>query len=438
MKRKDLNFYRPAKSFLKMRRFYFLVGSAVLAGLFIFSSSDYAREVSVINEPVPEKIIEFESTISWPEKVKEGMVLLEKSAPLKYQTTNGRDSGALLRKQIALAIMNKDTGEIFERRIWVSEGEIKNYHRTGVINIETEPILNTSVRSLNGNDLHIAANWWNSFNTDYKIEGRLDLVVVANKYLLLSSSLATLPERSKNKYTEIIYVPYSAGLHVSELVEAGKKYIEENISLAFGQLNDGRVLSRLTPNQLVTAGIGEDLIKNVMLIEHIDPDAFKMADDGGRLLAERVLVIIGANLKKSYRYTGSPAGASGLAQFIRPTYQDIYSIYPTAKLIKDYNLGMADHTNAVKAMVLFFDTHEKDLANKITRRNIVQPLGITEEMLAAVYNGGPGRVTKSVNKFGLAWISSQIGRSSGARILREETLDYVSKFRAIKNLDVFN
>jgi hypothetical protein len=98
---------------------------------------------------------------------------------------------------------------------------------------------------------------------------------------------------------------------------------------------------------------------------------------------------------------------------------------------------MANHVNAVKAMILFFDVHKKDIAGRVVRKDIVRPLGINEEMLAAAYNGGPSRVVSSVNKFGLAWISNQITGNAKGNIFRKETLDYIKKFRAIKNLGIF-
>ena len=174
-----------------------------------------------------------------------------------------------------------------------------------------------------------------------------------------------------------------------------------------------------------------------MVIEHMDPDAFKTSSDGGRELSERVLTVIGANQEHAYRYTGSPAGASGLAQFISSTYKNIAGKYPEAKLIRDYNAGMANHVNAVKAMVLFFDAHKKDIAGRVARKDLVKSLGITEEMLAAAYNGGPSRVVSSVNKFGLAWISNQIAGTTKGNIFKKETLDYIKKFRAVKNLNIF-
>ena len=371
-------------------------------------------------------------------------MLLKSSPPLVYKTKNGKTSGDLVKKQLALAVLNMKSGEVFEKRVWVKEQEIKDYKKTGVMIFE--PVVP-------GETLDIQPKWWNSFNTFYEIhpvksskagaeqfdgvKNRPDLMVVANKYLLPSSYIVGLPEKSKTKYTDIIYVPYSASIHLPEIIAAGKRYLDDNVDLAFGQLNLAGVVSHSSPGKLVTAVIGKEFVKNIILVEHVDPDGFSAAADGGRELTERVLAIIGANQDSAYRYTGSPAGASGLAQFIISTYKTIVSKYPDARLIKDYNLGMADHPNAIKAMVLFFDNYKNDIDNKVTRRDVIGQIGITEEMLAAAYNGGPNKVVRSVNKYGLAWLSGQFDLPRAKAVFKQETLTYIQKFRFIKSLDIF-
>ncbi len=62
--------------------------------------------------------------------------------------------------------------------------------------------------------------------------------------------------------------------------------------------------------------------------------------------------------------------------------------------------------------------------------------GVTEEMLALAYNGGSTKVIRSVNNYGLAWISGQLNFSV-PRIFRPETIGYFNKFEAIKNLNLF-
>lgn len=382
------------------------------------------KEIGIKNSPAASPL----PIIDVAGQIREGVSLLKSSPPLVYKTKNGKTSGDLVKKQIALAILDMTSGDVFEKRVWVKEEEVKNYKKTGLMTFEP---------AVAEEELDIQPKWWNSFNTFYEIKNRPDLMVVANKYLLPSSYIVGLPERSKTKYTDIIYAPYSTSMHLPEIIAAGKRYLDENVNLAFGQLNLAGVVSRSSPGKLVTAVIDREFVKNIILVEHVDPDGFSTAADGGRELTERVLAIIGANQNSAYRYTGSPAGASGLAQFIKPTYQTIVSKYPAARLIKDYNLGMANHPNAIKAMVLFFDNYKNDIDDKVTRRDVVNQMGITEEMLAAAYNGGPNKVVKSVNKYGLAWLSSQFVLPRATAVFRQETLNYIQKFRSIKGLDIF-
>lgn len=394
-------------------------------GFLVWAHFAWAQEITVTNKPL--------ASLATPPaasgllvKIKEGITLLQKSAPLDYETKRTVvkkglkiKSGDLVRKQIALAILNKNTGEILEKRVWVSEQDIKNYKKTGIL--ELEPVDS-------GDGLDIQVQWWNSFNSFYEITGRPELVVVANKYLFPNEYLADLPERSSGKYTDIVYSPYSKQLHLPELIDAGRQYLEKQIDLAFGQLNTDGVISHSAPGLAATQSVTQDFIKNIILVEHMDPGAFALASDGGKELGERVLAVIGANQEKAYRYTGSPAGASGLAQFIKSTYNTTVAAYPQAHLIKNYHLGMADHVNAVKAMVLFFDSRKKEIAGRVVRRDIIESLGITEEMLAAAYNGGSGKVVRSVNAYGFAWLTG--------KIFRQETLDYIKKFQSVKTLDI--
>ncbi len=435
MRSYQTNFHKPYKNWLSPGYFYFLLIVLIFSIFLTCNNYAYAREINIVNGPSIVPPASLAPQFSMLQKIEQGIELLKKSPALKYENKivrqkNGKlvEAKDLVRKQIALAILNKDTGEIFEKRVWVKEQDINNYKKIGVITLEP---------AQSDEPLDIEVEWWNSFNSPYAVVNHPELIVLADKYLFPSKYLAGLPEKSRGEYTDIIYAPYSKDFHQPEIIDAGKNYLEKNIDQAFAELQINNVMSQSLPNSLATADITKDFIRNIILVEHVDPDSFAVADDGGKELSERVLAVIGANQALAYRYTGSPAGASGLAQFIKSTYMDVYRKYPTAHLIKDYNAGMANHINAVKAMVLFFDGHKEALANKIARKEIVNSLGITEEMLAATYNGGPARVATAINKFGLAWFSSQLDLSSTTKILRQETLDYIKKFQAIKNLNLF-
>lgn len=403
---------------------------------FTLVSFVFAREISIQNrintvEFTPTATIQF---YKLSDKIQEGIKLLEKSPPLAYETRviklrnhKTLKTNEVIRKQIDFAILDTSTGGILEKRVWVNESDIQNFKKTG-------PITFMSADDVN---INVQPKQWNSFNSFYEISGRPELVVVANKYPMASNLLGNLPEKSKNKFTEIVYAPYSEALLQPEIVDAGKNYLEKNADQAFAELNEKRIESRSISGQPVTAVVNKDFIKNIILIEHIDPDFFAIAADGGKELTERVLTIIGANQVHAYRYTSSPAGASGLAQFIKSTYLKIVANYPEVGLIRDYSLGMADHVNAIKAMVLFFDIHNQEITNKISRPEVIKQLGITEEMMAAAYNGGPNKVAKSVNKYGLAWLSKQLGLPRARQIFKTETLNYLKKLESIKELNIF-
>lgn len=409
--------------------FGFMVAAAVSL-LIAYREFAFAKEVIINNPPqntpppTPKPVVDFQ------QKIQQGVSMLRASAPLAVEykkNLRGRILGEVSRKQIAFAILDTNSGEIFEKRVWVSEDKIRMYPRTGLM--QFNPVV--------ANDsLDIQPRWWNSFNSFHEIAGRPDLAIVANKYPLQSGALGTLPEKSKLKYTDIIYVPYSDALRRPEIVAAGKKYVDDSVDKAFNQLDVNRVMSVSSPGHLATEGVTKDFIKNIILVEHIDPVGFLASDDGGQELSERVLALIGANQGWAYRYTGSPAGASGLAQFIRPTYDAVRARYPAAKLIKDYKLGMADHVNAMEAMVLFFDNYRRAITSRLAP-SVAAQLGINEEILAATYNGGPGNVVRAIKTGGVAAVSEQFDYSRIGKFFRTETLNYIKKFRSIKGLNIF-
>lgn len=353
-----------------------------------------SREISFSREVA--SFLGISSTSKMTTSIRDGIALLKTSQPLEYK------SGS---RQTALAIFDKKSGELFEERIWISpDGELL------------------------ASNLPISIQWWNSFNSVYEIRGRPELVVVANKFLIERDYL---PEQKtlqldldapQSKYMDMVYSPYSEFLHWPDVIASGKKYISDHAEEAFDDLKKKKVESRAYPGKLVVDVVPEDLVKTIVLVEHVDPGWLKFADDGGKELVERALVIIGANQEWAYRYTNSSADASGLAQFIEPTYDLMVERYPDAGLIKDHKLGMADHTNAFKAIALLFDNE---------MQTIQENTGTiaTREMLAAAYNGGPNRVIRAVKKLGQTWADSDI--------FPEETSDYVKKYEAIKKLKIF-
>lgn len=336
-------------------------------------------------------------------KIQDGIAMLKASPPLEY--VEG------VKHQTSLAILDLRTGEITEHRIWIApDGTMLPNDR------DVPPIV-------------IA--WSNVFNSVYEIAGHPELLVVANKFLI---ERAYLPEQKilrlgadapQSRYTDMVYAPYSELFRTPEIIAAGKAYLDHHADEAYKDLRDRKVLSLAYPGKLVVDVVPRDLVQNIILTEQVDPGWLMLSEDGGQALAERTLAIIGANGAWAYRYINSRAGARGLAQFIEPTYLGMIDRYPDAGLIKDHQLGMTDHTNALKAVILFFDLHDAELRSKIRRADML----VTKAMLAAAYNGGPYRVIQSVNQYGSDWEQSGL--------FPDETSTYIKKFNLIEKLKIF-
>jgi len=407
--------------------FVFVVLGALSFGIAHIAFSR-AQELNVLSSTPPQTLplVHIAPQFSISEKIDAGVSLLSHTQSLLYTTKKVAGKQVVIDKQIALAILNTNTGDVYERKFWVSDDAIQKYAKTRTLSLEAIP---------NSMDMStIQVDWWNSFNSTFSFPGKPELIVIANKYPVPSTGISDLPEKSKNLLTDIIYVPYSPYLQKPEVVEVGRQYLNKTIDQAYKELDSQHVMSHDNQAKAITSAISKDLVKNILLIEHMDPQLFSASADQGKSLSERVLTIVGTNRERAFRYTGSKAGANGIAQFIESTYTIMRTQYPEAKLNKNYILGMADHVNAVKAMVLFFDSHTQQLEKGIQATNIGSEIGVSDEMLAAAYNGGPSKVVRSVKALGESWFTGQI--DSKKPIFRQETIDYLRKFQAISVLHI--
>jgi hypothetical protein len=324
-------------------------------------------------------------------------------------------------KQVALAVLDTLSGEVFEKRVWIRQSDISSDKTRRFEGIE----LDLDKGYTPDRPVRVEIQWWNSFNSIYRVEPT-HYVVVANKYLISSKFIPDFVEHEGKKYGEIIYVPYSEGIHHGQLVEEGKDYLDEVVDRAFEELERDQVKSRFE-GKLAIDSVSKDLVKSIIVTEHMDPDLLLVADDGGKMLAERVYIIIGTNKERAYYYTSSTADARGIGQFIRPTYEEIDRKYPDAQLIDDFKLGTSTHSNIVKAMVLLFDNNRYYLGNLL---NMIRKDEI-DLALAASYNGNPRWVRESILLYGDDWLEHQEVRP----ILRPETFGYLTKLKSIIGLD---
>ena len=108
-----------------------------------------------------------------------------------------------------------------------------------------------------------------------------------------------------------VYTPYSPEIKTEEVIKKGIDVQNGFIEKAYSRLRDRGVLSRAFAGRRIVDVIPKDVLRVLLLNEHIDPGEFKSAGVT-RPLAERVLTVIATNRDKAYAYSISPAGARGL------------------------------------------------------------------------------------------------------------------------------
>jgi hypothetical protein len=377
------------------------------------------------------------------DKVTEAKSLLTASAPLRFtenrrtiRLKNGRTrvETELARQEIALAVLDRETGRVFEKRYWLEEADITRANairRNYEDNSENLPRFQPEQID---EEFSVITNWWNNFNSDWSIvragEPAGRYVVLADKFLMDNESLAYPEDRTGQKYSDIVYVPYSAALREDKtLIAAGKLFLNEHVRAAFDELAQARVESKSFPGQLVTDTITQVFVKNIFLTEQTDPRMMLTSNDGGLELAERVLIRLGTNGEKAFRYTVSKTGASGLGQIMPGTYASIVKGYSSAHLIRDIDIGRVDITNAIKASTLVFDDHLSVVVNRANStarsRQIFERKSRDEidEIRAAIYNGGPSKYKHLTGN-----ISNAV----------TETVLFIRKFRMIRELGLFD
>jgi len=383
------------------------------------------------------------------DKIEEGKELLKNSVSLKFEEVPQKDKRGriikkkgqpvmeMVKKEIALAIFDTETGEVFEKRYWLNVAEINKANDLRKKYLDNPNYLPVFRSSDTTKEFEAISNWWNSFNSDISIirNGAVggQYVVVANKYLMSNDDLVYPEDKIGAKYSDIVYVPYSSLLKDKTLIVAGKKFLNDYVNEAFKELSEAGVMSKAFPDQLITETMTQTFVKNIFLTEHTDPMMMFMSNDGGLELVERVLIRLGTNGEKAFRYTVSKTGASGLGQIMPKTYASMFKGYSSAKLIKNTDMGRVDVKNGIKAAILVLDDHLLGVKNRAysngsasKRRFDALTPDKLEETRGMAYNGGPGKYNTSTGELNIG--------SRGAK----ETAGFLKKFRMIKSLNLFD
>jgi hypothetical protein len=324
------------------------------------------------------------------------------------------------------------------------------HFKTGELQI-TSGVEQNRRLTLDDPNIRFEVDWWNGFNSSVTIVDPPYTGVVAMLYALE-------PERQRFLDQDaIIYTPYSSALLQTELVEAGRSSLMSMVRRAREQL--GHVSSRAFPGTSLTnsPAFSEEDYFDLILTEQMDPGRFRSISAGSwelseqqeaelRRLADRILVIIGANQEDAYSFTGNYASARGLTQFTPTGMSVVWNNYPEVGIPRDFRRATSEHLSAIKAEICLLD---HDLAGLARSHSALIGSGMEMHAAGAAYNGGPGRVRYGLENFGLAWLHpaarlaeldsrkklSQLEKRELAwlrRNRRHETFVYLNKIHAIR------
>lgn len=339
------------------------------------------------------------------------------------------------KREVKLALANLKTGSIHIASGWMSGDNLFLYNKNIQFDVE----------------------WMNGFNSAINIINPDNTAVVAILY-------AIEPSRQKIYGTSaILYTPFSSALLQPELVQAGKQYLLKQIAAAQNELH--HVASQAFPGRSLKrspAFSAEDYL-HIILAEQMDPGRFyAILGDNPRLgkrqqgnfkqLADRILVIVGANQETAYRFTGSPAGAHGLTQFTPVGMRTVWENYPDSGIPQNFFKATSHHDSAIKAKICLLDHYLAQLASAYPR---LRGSRYEKYAAAAAYNGGPKRVLDGLKQFGMLWLNprERLAYLSGKqnRTRREqreyqwlknnqyhETFVYLMKLHALDQASLYN
>ena len=194
--------------------------------------------------------------------------------------------------------------------------------------------------------------------------------------------------------TEVAYYNSAhPGVLVSDVAVAGQTYI-------------GTMLDKAA-NELAATGVhvAPDIVEiaeHLCVVEHTDHKRF--VNEAHSDLLPEIVSLYALNQGNTFRYSVSTAGAGGMIQMIPRTYDSVRQQHPEIPLQTDFVAGMRDHSNALKAMLLYMnDTWSNLAASSQVQEAMRDGIATKPELLAAGYNSNPARLPVYLQNGGANW-----------------------------------
>ncbi len=241
----------------------------------------------------------------------------------------------------------------------------------------------------------------NGVNSELEVVGAPNVHVLA----LIRPILASIGTKRHPRFqvTNVAYVPYSDYLNRPEVVAAGAAYLKANVQAVLDELKALGVRSHAYPGVLLADAVSPAVVSSIIAIEHAS--TYALQQDAASYLSA-FYVTLATNQNQSFAYAKSTAAARGLVQFIPSTYKRLVKSRPDLGLYADFERGMEDPYNAMKAEIGLLDANLATLPNEVRSRYEGDDATLGA-YLAAIYNGGSTRVKRAIAAWGELWAQDQ-------------------------------
>ncbi len=201
----------------------------------------------------------------------------------------------------------------------------------------------------------------------------------------------------KRKYTYpvrgySVFTPYAHAFDTPDIVAVGKQLLQGWVDDAYTTLNTKHIHSMAFPSRLISEIIDPALPKSIVAIEHLDRPS--LANRGEQALVP-FYTRIALNRTEAYSNDTSSAGARGLAQFMKATYQVVQRRHADVGLPASYEEAMRQTDVSILANILYLDDLLAELPSE-ARSMFLSDVNVASEYLVAAYNGGPARIARAM------------------------------------------
>lgn len=221
-------------------------------------------------------------------------------------------------------------------------------------------------------------------------------IVVAIRYPLYRP--VTVKKTKKYQREDVVYSPYSPMLRTPEMIRYGSAWLDQEFQKIADDLRARGVKSKFDPTKSLADMLSSETARGILLIEHTDKTS--LSKDAGSVYSQ-MLVTVAANGTSSYAYDDSYVGAQGFAQFMPTTY-NLVAKDASLGLPSSVEEGTRQFATAVKAELVYLDRLWSVMPDAAKTLLSADPDKAAEFVVAA-YNGGEGRVQKASQVWGDDW-----------------------------------